>query len=143
MREAAGEKRQAFADQDGNDANIKFVDYVVFQEVAGQFAAAHQPNVLSGTFAKFLEERSWGFVNEGDVAALAGRLGMGEDVALHFGIAEAASAHFEGGIIGFAPHDHRVDSGEERAHRIVLGHEEEIDCAIGAGDVTVKANAEA
>ncbi len=36
--EAAGKERAALADQHGNDSNIKLVDYVVFEEVASEFA---------------------------------------------------------------------------------------------------------
>src|SRR5260370_13730753 len=67
---------------------------------------------------------------------------MREDEGLHFRVAETAT-HFESIVVGFATHDHRVDGGEERAHGIVLGHEEKIDRAIGAGDVAVEADAEA
>jgi len=35
LGEAAREERNAFADQDRNDADIKLVDQVVFEEVAG------------------------------------------------------------------------------------------------------------
>src|SRR6266852_7645696 len=42
LREAAGEERDAFADQDRNDADIKLVDQIFFEEVAGELAAAHQ-----------------------------------------------------------------------------------------------------
>jgi hypothetical protein len=143
LGEAAGEEEAAFADEDGDDADIKFVDHIVFEEVAGEFAAAHQPDVLSRAFAEILHETFWGFVDEGDPGALAGRLGLREDVALHFCVAEAASAHLESIIVGLATHDHRVDGGEERAHGIVLGHEEKIDRAIRAGNVAVEADAEA
>src|SRR5260370_19570683 len=34
LREAAGEERDAFAHQYGNDADIEFVDQIVFEEVA-------------------------------------------------------------------------------------------------------------
>src|SRR6266567_3019064 len=142
LREAAGEEREAFADQDGNDSDIKLVDHVIFEEVAGEFAAAHQPDVFPGTLAEMVEESSRRFVDEGDAAALAGRLGMGEDVALCFRVAESASL-FESIVVGFTPHDHGIDGGEERAHRIVLRHEEKIDRSIGAGDVAIEADAEA
>src|SRR5712692_2010811 len=66
---------------------------------------------------------------------------MGEDVALHFRVAEPASAHPEGHVVSRATHNRGVDGGEKRAHRIVLGHEEKIDRSIGAGDVAVKADA--
>src|SRR6266568_951382 len=142
LREAAGEEREAFADQDGNDSDIKLVDQVVFEEVTGEFAAAHQPDIFPGTLAKVLDESFRGLIDEGDAAALAGRLRMGEDVALCFRVAECAS-HFESIVVGFTPHDHGIDGGEKRAHRIVLGHEEKIDRSIGAGDVAIEADAEA
>src|SRR6266699_6340369 len=78
LGEAAGEEREAFADQDGNDSDVKLVDQVVFEEVAGKFTAAHQPDIFSGTLAKLLDESFRGLVDEGDAAALAGWLGMGE-----------------------------------------------------------------
>jgi hypothetical protein len=84
LGEAAGEEREAFADQDGNDADIKLVDEVVFEEGAGEFAAAHEPDVFAGAFAELLEETFRRFVDEGDAAAFAGRLGMRENVVLHF-----------------------------------------------------------
>ena len=105
MGEAAGEERDAFADQDRNYADIELVDQVVFEEVAGELAAAHQPDVFSGALAKLIEETLQGFIDEGAAAALAGRLGMGEDLALHFRVAESSSAHLEGQVVGLAPHD--------------------------------------
>jgi hypothetical protein len=80
--EAAGEERAAFADESGNNSDIKFVDYVVFEEVTGEFAPAHQPDIFSRVLAEFLEEAFGGFVDEGDAAAFARRLRMGKDVAL-------------------------------------------------------------
>src|SRR6266436_191826 len=142
LRESAGEEQTAFADQDWNDAHIELVDNVVLEEVASEFSAAHQPDIFSRLLPEFLDETSGGFIDERDAAALAGRLGMGEHVALSLRVAETAT-HFESIVVGFATHDHRVDGGEERAHGIVLGHEEKIDRAIGAGDVAVEADAEA
>src|SRR5713101_8559315 len=143
LGEAAGEERDAFADQHRDDSNIKLIHKVVFEEVARKFASAHMPDVLSGALAEFLDEIFRGLVDKGDAAALAGRLGMGENVVLHLRVAKSATAHLEGDVVRFAPHDGGINSGEERAHRIVLGHEQEIDRSIGAGDVAVKADAEA
>ncbi len=140
--EAAGKERAALADQHGNDSNIKLVDYVVFEEVASEFAAAHQPDVFSRPLAELLDETFWGLVDKGDAVAFAGRLRMRENVALHFRAAESACTHFESIVVGLAPHDGSINGGEKRAHRIVLGHEEKIDRAIGAGDVAVEADAE-
>src|ERR1700756_1459609 len=68
---------------------------------------------------------------------------MRENVALHFRAAESAAAHFEGIFVSFAPHDGGINGGERRAHGIILGHEEKVDRAIGAGGVAVEADAEA
>src|SRR5260370_36924987 len=140
--EAAGKERAALADQHGNDSNIKLVDYVVFEEVASEFAAPHQPDVFSRPLAELLNETSWGLVDKGDAVAFAGRLRMRENVALHFRAAESASTHFESIVVGLGPQYGSINGGEKRAHRIVLGHEEKIERAIGAGDVPVDADAE-
>src|SRR6266849_7432922 len=142
LGEATGEERDALADQHRNDSNVKLIHKVVFEEVSRQFAPAHQPDVFSGALAELLQETLRGFVDEGDTTALAGRLGMRENVILHFRVAESATAHLEGDVVRFAPHDGGINSGEERAHRIVLGHEEKINRSIGAGNVTVNADAE-
>src|SRR6266849_3784829 len=142
LGEATGEERDAFADQHRNDSNVKLIHKVVFEEVPRQFAPAHQPGVFSGALAELLQETLRGFVDESDTTALAGRLGMRENVILHFRVAESATAHLEGDVVRFAPHDGGINSGEERAHRIVLGHEEKINRSIGAGNVTVNADAE-
>jgi hypothetical protein len=42
---------------------------------------------------------------------------------------------------GFAAHDGRVNGGEEGSHRVALGHEQEVHGAVGAGDVSVEADA--
>src|SRR5712664_1839532 len=131
LREAAGEERDAFADQDRNDSDIKLVDEVFFEEVAGEFTAAHQPDVFSGALAEFLEETFWGFVDEGDAATLAGRLGMGEDVAFHFRVADPASAHLGGHVVGLAPHDGGIDGGEEWPNEISLGNKEKATAPSG------------
>src|SRR6202521_1138171 len=101
------------------------------------------PDVFSGALAELLDETLQRFVDEGDAAALAGRLGMRENVTLHFRVAESDASHSQGHLVGLAPHECRINGGEERAHRIVLGHEEKIDRSIGAGDVAVEADAEA
>src|SRR6266446_2354533 len=142
LGEATGEERDAFADQHRNDSNVKLIHKVVFEEVPRQFAPAHQPGVFSGALAELLHETLRGFVDKGDTTALAGRLGMRENVILHFRVAESATAHLEGDVVRFAPHDGGINSGEERAHRIVLGHEEKINRSIGAGNVAVNADAE-
>src|SRR6266404_5009034 len=61
LRKAGREKRKAFADEDWNDADIEFIDEVVFEEVAHEFAAAHQPDVFSRTLAQLLDESFRGF----------------------------------------------------------------------------------
>jgi hypothetical protein len=123
-----------------NDSNIKLIHKVVFEEVARQLAPAHQPDVLAGELAELLHEAFRGFVDKGDPAAFAGRLGMGENVTLHFRVAESATAHLGGDVVGLATHERRINGGEERAHRIVLGHEEKVDRSIWASDVAVKAD---
>ncbi len=56
---------------------------------------------------------------------------------------ELAAAHLETGIEAFASHDCGINGGEKRPHRVILGHEEEVDGAVGACDVTVEADAQA
>src|ERR1700682_261861 len=143
LREAAGEKWDAFADQDWNDSDIKFVDEVIFEEVAGELAAAHQPDVSSGALAERFNESLRGFVDEGDAAAFSWGLRVRENVHSHLRLGERAAAHLESHLIGLPAHDRFVNRGEERAHGIVLWHEDKIDCAIGTGDVAVEADAEA
>src|SRR6266850_988845 len=143
LRKAGREEREALADEDRNDADIEFVDEVVFEEVAHEFAAAHQPDVFSGALAQLLDESFRGFVDEGYAGACAGRLGMGENVGLETRVVVGTSAHFESDIVRLAAHDRGINGGEKWTHRIVLGHEEKIDRTIGAGDVTVETDAQA
>jgi len=141
LGEATGEEREAFAEEDGDDAEVEFVDEIFLEESAGEFAAAHVPNVFAGLLAERFEKGFGGVVDEGDAEAFAGRLGLRHDVIFH-GAAETA-AHFLGDVEGFAAHESGVDGGEKGGHRIVFGHEEEVDGAVEAGDVTVERDAEA
>ena len=75
--------------------------------------------------------------------ALAGGLGSRHDVAGQSIAGDGlASAHFEPDVEGLAAHDGGIDGREEGSHRVVPGHEEEVDGAVGAGDVAVEADAE-
>src|SRR2546426_6871165 len=56
LREAAGEERDAFTEQNRNDAQVEFIDQVCLEEVAGQFPAAHEPDVFAGAFAELTDE---------------------------------------------------------------------------------------
>src|SRR6266404_2275591 len=127
LRKTGREKRKAFADEDWNDADIELVDEVVFEEVACEFAAAHQPDVFSRTLAQLLDESFWGFVDEGYAGACTGRLGMRENVGLQTRVVVGASAHLESDIVRLAAHESSINGGEKRTHRIILGHEEKID----------------
>src|SRR5690348_12879272 len=53
LRKAAGEKRDAFADENWDDTDVEFVYQIFFQEFANQFAAAHEPDMFAGALANF------------------------------------------------------------------------------------------
>ena len=85
-----------------------------------------------------------GFVDEHDAANLLGRFGMREDEVSCLRAGKGAgAAHFQAVIQGLAAHNCCVDRGEERGHRVVLGHEEEVDGAVRTGNVTIQADADA
>src|SRR6266850_2458689 len=127
LRKTGREKRKAFADEDWNDADIELIDEVLFEEVAHELAAAHQPDVFSGALAQLLDESFRSFIDESYAAALAGPLGMGENVGPQTRVVVGTSAHFESDIVRLAAHERGINGGEKWTHRIVLGHEEKID----------------
>ncbi len=92
--------------------------------------------------AQFVDQIGGGLIGEYEALAFAGGLRARHYVSGHFGIGESA-AHAQSGVESFAAHDGGVDGGEEWSHRVALGHEEEIDRAVGAGDVAVEGDAEA
>src|SRR5262249_31790379 len=112
------------------------------EECTGNFSAAHEPDVLPGVHADLVHQRGRGFPGEDQAFALARRQRARHDIALEVAAEAAPSAHGFRDVIGFAPHDGGVDGGEKVGHGVVLGHEEEIDCAVGTGDVAVKTDAE-
>lgn len=67
---------------------------------------------------------------------------MRKDVGRDFRTMRTAT-HLHRCFIRFAAHQSGIDGLEERGHGVVLGHEEEIDGAIRAGDVAVKADSKA
>src|SRR5467141_3129608 len=102
LRKTGREKRKAFADEDWNDADIELIDEVLFEEVAHKLAAAHQPDVFSGALAQLLDESFRRFIDESYAAALAGPLGMGENVGPQTRVVVGTSAHFESDIVRLA-----------------------------------------
>src|SRR3989442_15036921 len=71
LREAAGEERDAFTEQDRNDAQVEFIHQVCFEEVAGQLAAAHEPDVFARAFAELTDESSGRLVGEYEAGTVA------------------------------------------------------------------------
>lgn len=136
-------QRDAFADELGDDAEVKFVDEVVLEEGSGKFAAAHVPDVLALLFAKRFHEELGGRVDDGNARAFAGLEGTRQDVASETVIGELAAAHAQASFVGFAAHERGIDGFEEGGHGVVLGHEEKVDGAVWAGDVAVEGDAEA
>src|SRR5258708_40364558 len=57
LREATGKQRKAFAEQHRHNAEIEFVHQVCLEEIARQFASAHEPDVLTFAFAKLADQR--------------------------------------------------------------------------------------
>jgi hypothetical protein len=65
-----------------------------------------------------------------------------EHIARHAVVREGTAAHAKADFICFAAHEGSVDSFEERTHRVVLWHKQEIDGAVGTRDVAVEGYAE-
>jgi len=83
-------------------------------------------------------------IGEDDASSLAGRQGARQGEENHRITAEGTTTtHFEAGFVGFATHDGGINGGEELAHRMVLGHQEEVHGIAQAGNVPVKADAQA
>jgi len=97
--------------------------------------------MFAGALANFGNDGAGRIVRDQDAIAHAGRKRFRKDEVLD-AAAERAS-HFQSIVVGFAAEDGSVDGFEEGAHRIVFGHEEKIDGAVGAGDVAVETDAEA
>jgi hypothetical protein len=116
---------------------MDFVDQIGLQEVAGELAAAHEPNILAGMFADLRDEAGGGVLREDVAGAFAGREGARENIHLG-GWREVAATHFAGDVVGFASEDVGVNGGEERGHGKIFGHEQEVEGAVGAGDVAVE-----
>src|SRR6266576_5457522 len=67
---------------------------------------------------------------------------MGEHVHRHVEAWERAAAHLETSLQSLASHDGGIDGGEEISHRVILGHEEEVNRAVATSNMPVQADAE-
>lgn len=72
-----------FTEQDGKNAEVESINQICLEEGAGEFAAAHEPDILAGAFAELTDERSGRLVDEYQTITFAGRFGMGEDLGGH------------------------------------------------------------
>src|SRR5690348_5049157 len=121
---------------------MEFVDEIVDEEGAGDFAAAHQPDVFAFSLAQAGDDLLGRVRREDEAIAIAGGQCAGHDVVLDLAAVESA-AHYLGDVVGLAAEDGGVNGLEERGHRVVLGHEEEVDRTVGTRDVAVEADTEA
>src|SRR5215475_164413 len=144
LGKAGWEKRDARSDQGRNDAQIEFINQIELEKVADELTTAHEPDVFAGLTANGLDDFFRRISGEDDAVALTSRKRAREDVGGEaVGVDLFASGHFEADFIGFASHQSRVDGLEESAHGVVLGHEQEVDGTVGAGDIAIEGNAEA
>src|SRR5437899_2822653 len=67
---------------------------------------------------------------------------MGEHVHRHVEPWERAAAHLETSLQSLASYDGGIDGGEEISHRVILGHEEEVNRAVATSNMPVQADAE-
>src|SRR6516165_1025514 len=93
FRIAGWEEREALTDKFRNDAQVEFVDQIVLEESARQFAAAHVPNILAFFLAEGGDEFRRGRVDDGDAGAFAGFESTREDVTSEAVVGEFAAAH--------------------------------------------------
>jgi hypothetical protein len=137
------EKRQAFADQCGDDAQVEFIDQVVLEERAGELASTHVPDFFSPALAQLGDERLRIFIDEGDAVAFAGWKRPREDVFVQAVVGEGAAAQAQADLVGLAAHESGVDGFEKGSHGVILRHEEEVDGAVEACDVAVEGDSKA
>src|SRR5438876_6535757 len=67
---------------------------------------------------------------------------MGEHGHRHAEAWERAAAHLETSLQSLASQDGGIDGGEEISHRVILGHEEEVNRAVATSNMPVQADAE-
>jgi hypothetical protein len=143
LREVAREKRQAFTDEDRHNSEVKFVDEIVLQKGAGEFASAHVPDIFPFVLAERGDEGFWGMVDKGDAVAFAGWERAREDIDGHAIVREFSTRYAETNFVRLAAHEGGVHSFEEGTHGVVLGHKQEVEGAVRTGNVAVKGDAEA
>ena len=71
---------ECLSQQHRNNSDVEFIDQIRPEELAGEFATAHEPDVFAAAFAETANEGGRGLVDEREPISFARRLGVGEDV---------------------------------------------------------------